>query len=112
MHDDTVMAEMIPFTITRFKDNTLFAQDTRVAAEIPVTFEVNGREIATLMCTPSHLQAFACGFLVTSGFIKSADDIISFPWMKPDGGPRLKSGIWWILICWDSGCIPRAAAKE
>ncbi|MEX1299489.1 MAG: formate dehydrogenase accessory sulfurtransferase FdhD [Desulfotignum sp.] len=78
MHDDTVMGEMIPFTITRFKDNSLFAEDTRVAAEVPVTLEVNGREIATLMCTPSHLKAFACGFLVTSGFIQSADDIIAF----------------------------------
>ena len=78
MHDDTHMGEMIPFTITRYRNNELFAEDARVAAEIPLTFHVNSREIATLMCTPSHLKAFAYGFLFTSGFIKSADDIASF----------------------------------
>ena len=78
MHDDTPITEMIPFTITRYRNNKLFAEDARVAAEIPLTFEVNGREIATLMCTPSHLKGFAYGFLFTSGFITSADDIISF----------------------------------
>jgi FdhD protein len=78
MNDDTSMGEMIPFTITRYRNNELFAEDTRVAAEIPLTFHVNGRELATLMCTPSHLKAFAYGFLFTSGFIKSADDITSF----------------------------------
>jgi FdhD protein len=78
MQDDTPMGEMIPFTITRYRGNELFAEDTRVAVEVPLTFHVNGREIATLMCTPSHLKAFAYGFLFTSGFIKSADDITAF----------------------------------
>jgi FdhD protein len=78
MHDDTPIGEMIPFTITRYRNNELSEEASRVAAEIPLTFHVNGRELATLMCTPSHLKAFACGFLVTSGFIKSADDILSF----------------------------------
>lgn len=78
MNDDTPIGEMIPFTITRFKDNSLSEEDTHVSSEVPLTFEVNGREIATLMCTPSHLKAFAYGFLFTSGFITSADDIIAF----------------------------------
>ena len=77
MHDDPPIGEMIPFTITRYRDNKLFAEDTRVAVEVPLTFEVNGREIATLLCTPSHLEAFAHGFLFTSGFIASSDDILS-----------------------------------
>lgn len=78
MTDDTSLTEMVPYTITRYRNDTLAAEDTHVAAEIPLTFNVNGREIATLMCTPSHLKAFAYGFLFTSGFIKSADDILSF----------------------------------
>ncbi len=78
MHDDAPLGEMLPFTITRYRDNTLSGEDTHVAAEVPLTFEVNDREIATLMCTPSHLKEFAWGFLFTSGFIKSADDISSF----------------------------------
>ena len=76
--DDIPMAEMIPFTITRYRKSELLAEDTHVAAEVPLTFRVNGREIATLMCTPSHLKAYAYGFLFTSGFIRSADDIVSY----------------------------------
>ena len=78
MHDDTPLTEMIPCTITRYRNDRLVEEDTHVAAEVPLTFEVNGREIATLMCTPSHLKAYAYGFLFTSGFISSADDIASF----------------------------------
>jgi FdhD protein len=78
MQDDAPLGEMTPYTITRYRNDELLAEDTHVAAEIPLTFQVNDREIATLMCTPSHLKVFAYGFLFTSGFITSADDIMSF----------------------------------
>lgn len=78
MHDDTPLAEMVPYTITRYKNEQLMEEHTHVAAEVPLTFLVNDREIATLMCTPSHLKAYAYGFLFTSGFVSSADDIQSF----------------------------------
>ncbi|WP_022665452.1 formate dehydrogenase accessory sulfurtransferase FdhD [Desulfospira joergensenii] len=76
MDHDNELGEMIPHTITRYRNHSLKEEQTHVAAEVPLTFEVNDREIATLMCTPSHLKAFACGFLFTSGFIKAADDIL------------------------------------
>ena len=78
MNDDAPLTEMIPYTITRYRNDRLIKEDTHVAAEVPLTFQVNGREIATLMCTPSHLKAYAYGFLFTSGFISSAADIASF----------------------------------
>ncbi|MCF8114480.1 MAG: formate dehydrogenase accessory sulfurtransferase FdhD [Desulfotignum sp.] len=78
MTDEIPLQEMIPCTISRYRDDRLKTEDAHVAAEVPLTFHVKGREIATLMCTPSHLEAFAYGFLFTSGFIKSADDIVSF----------------------------------
>ncbi len=90
---------MIPFTITRFKDNALSEENTHVAAEVPLTFEVNGREIVTLMCTPSHLKAFAYGFLVTSGFISSADDILSFSLDETRWRADIEVKKWWIRIC-------------
>ncbi|MCP3942341.1 MAG: formate dehydrogenase accessory sulfurtransferase FdhD [Desulfobacteraceae bacterium] len=70
--------EMIPYTITRYKENRMFEENTVVAAEIPLTFVVNDHEIATLMCTPSHLKAYAYGFLFTSGLIKGVEDILAY----------------------------------
>ena len=70
--------EMIPYTITRYKNEQMFEEKTVVAAEIPLTFVVNNHEIATLMCTPSHLKAYTYGFLFTSGLIKEPQDILAF----------------------------------
>jgi FdhD protein len=70
--------EMIPYTITRYKQEQMFEEKTVVAVEIPLTFVVNDHEIATLQCTPSHLKAYTYGFLFTSGFIKEAADILAY----------------------------------
>ena len=49
-----------------------------VATEVPCTLAVNDTEVATVMCTPTHLKEFAVGYLYTSGMIKSAEDIEDF----------------------------------
>ena len=71
------LGEMIPQSITRYRNGQLTSEENHVAVEVPLTFVVNGKETATLMCTPSHLEAYAHGFLFTSGFISSRDDVIS-----------------------------------
>jgi len=75
---DIPFGEFIPQPITRYRDKKLTQEESVVAAEIPLTFVVNGHEIATLMCTPSHLKAFTCGFLFTSGMIQSTEDILDW----------------------------------
>ena len=77
MTEDTRLGELLPQSITRYRDGRISTEETQVAVEIPLTFVVNGHEAATLMCTPSHLDAYAHGFLFTSGFISSAEDVIS-----------------------------------
>jgi len=47
----------------------------RVAQEYPVTLVCQGRELATLMCTPEHLDELALGFLYTGGLILSPDEV-------------------------------------
>jgi FdhD protein len=49
-----------------------------IATEIPCTIVVNGVEVATIMCTPTHLQEFAAGYLFTSGIITSAGELKDF----------------------------------
>ena len=70
-----------PFTpspITRYKDEKFHREEGLIALEVPLTFVVNGTELGTMMCTPSHLKAFTFGFLFTSGVITSAKDILSW----------------------------------
>ncbi len=40
-----------------------------VTQEVPLTLEVNGKEVATLLCSPSDLKNLAIGFLYTSGVV-------------------------------------------
>lgn len=42
-----------------------------VATEVPVTIMAAGVEVATLMCTPEHLDDLARGFLYTSGLLET-----------------------------------------
>jgi len=46
-----------------------------VASEFPVTIMLNNRELVTLLCSPSHLEYLAAGFLASEGFITARDDI-------------------------------------
>jgi FdhD protein len=47
-----------------------------VATEVPVTIMAGEVEIATLMCTPEHLDDLARGFLHTSGLLARPQDFI------------------------------------
>lgn len=78
METDIPFGELVPQPITRYRDKTLTPEESLVAAEIPLTFVVNGHETATLMCTPSHLKAFTWGFLFTSGMIQSKEDVLDW----------------------------------
>jgi len=75
---DTHFSDEVPYSITRFKKGKALDEEIKVAAEVPVTFIVNEHEIATMMCSPSHLKEYTYGFLFTSGLIKSRDDITEF----------------------------------
>lgn len=48
-----------------------------VTEEIPLTVEVNGKELATLLASPCDLKHLAAGFLFTSGLIQRAESIRS-----------------------------------
>jgi FdhD protein len=46
--------------------------------EVPLTIFVNGREYATLICTPDNLRELIYGFLHSEGIFRSARDIIEY----------------------------------
>jgi FdhD protein len=49
-----------------------------VPTEVPLTIRVNDTELATLMCTPTKLQELCAGFLLSSGVIDTAGEILSY----------------------------------
>jgi len=49
--------------------------DDIVVREFPLTVILNNQELVTLLCTPTHLDYLAIGFLSSEGLLKSKDEI-------------------------------------
>lgn len=49
----------------------------QVSEEVPLTIEVNGNELSTLLCSPMNVENLITGFLYTSGFLNTTDSIKS-----------------------------------
>lgn len=47
----------------------------KVTDEVPLTIQLNGKELLTLLCSPDSLKKLSTGFLYSSGLIKSIDEI-------------------------------------
>ena len=47
----------------------------RIVREVPLAVLVNGKELATLQCTPDRLEYLAVGFLLSEGLIKKDTEI-------------------------------------
>ncbi|WP_422486669.1 formate dehydrogenase accessory sulfurtransferase FdhD [Gudongella sp. DL1XJH-153] len=48
-----------------------------LSEEFPVTINLNGSKLITLMCTPSDLRELAIGHLINTGVVKSFSDIMT-----------------------------------
>ena len=46
-----------------------------IIREIPFTIVVNGKELATLQCTPTSLEYLAVGFLLSEGVLTQKEDV-------------------------------------
>jgi FdhD protein len=51
--------------------------ERRVVEEYPLRLRVNGRDLATLVCSPHQLNFLLAGFFRLQGFISSLEDILS-----------------------------------
>lgn len=61
--------------VVRVKRGVAAETEQAIAAEVPCTIVGNGVEVATLLCSPSDLKALAVGFLFSSGFINTLEDV-------------------------------------
>jgi len=69
--------ESKPIRLKKFRSGYWETIDAGIVIEKPVSLTVNGQVWLTFMCTPSHLNALAVGFLYNEGVINSSDDIAS-----------------------------------
>ncbi len=63
-------------TIKVVADEITYTEDI-VATEYPLTFMLNGKEFATIVCTPQNIREMAIGFLASEGVIRFIDEIKS-----------------------------------
>ncbi len=61
----------------RFDGGRLEPVPAKVPAEVPLRIVVNGREAATLLCSPRRRDALAVGFLRMQGWIATREDLRS-----------------------------------
>lgn len=63
-------------TIKALKNGRLQGAQRRVVEEYPLRLRVNGRDLATLVCSPQKLNFLLAGFFRLQGFIESLEDIL------------------------------------
>lgn len=73
---DEAFGPSIAVDVFRVKDGVAEARVQQVATEVPFTIIANETELATMLCSPSDLEALTRGFLFVSGFIRSGDELL------------------------------------
>ena len=76
--DSEDLGSFTTFDVVSIKSGRKEEVQHPVATEVPCTIVVNDTEVATIMCTPTHLREFAVGYLFTSGMIKNGHDVTDF----------------------------------
>lgn len=71
--------------VYRYRIGRFEPAEVAVVAERPLTVVVNGQELATLLCTPTELEALVLGFLRFEGFLEGPDEVEELE-IDPDGG--------------------------
>lgn len=59
--------------------------EEEVAAEYPLTILVNRREMATIVCSPTHLEELVLGFLTAEGVLRRDEPIEDFYVIREEG---------------------------
>nr|NIS39755.1 formate dehydrogenase accessory sulfurtransferase FdhD [Desulfuromonadales bacterium] len=71
------MTEYASQNYYRLKAGQLTPLARPVVQEYPLRLRVNGQDLATLVCSPQHLNFLVAGFFRLQGFIDSPDDLLS-----------------------------------
>ncbi len=78
-----------PVSIVRYRGDTHEVFDDPVAVETIATLFVNDIEVATLLCSPGHIDALAVGFLIGEGVLTGRDQLIGSVYDRGKGIARV-----------------------
>jgi FdhD protein len=66
---------MEPLSIIKIDGDRRTEVEDPITPEVPFTVTLNGKELVTLLCSPSDLRELAVGFLFTAGIVRAAGDV-------------------------------------
>ncbi len=69
-------APMVSRDIIRISSEKMVTKQDLLVEEMAFTIDVNQEEFVSLLCSPTHLEDLALGFLFTEGLIKGIEDIL------------------------------------
>ena len=75
--DADILGPFSDFEIVKIRNGEIFKENKTVATEVPFTIIANDIEIVTLLALPLNLKELAAGFLFTSSFIDSIEELKS-----------------------------------
>lgn len=89
------MSEPLPRKIVRISQGRRIPEERGVVEEYPLRLRVNGRDLATLICSPHQLNFLVAGFFRLQGFVSNVDDLLSLGICREFGlaEVRLKSAL-------------------
>ncbi|MFC5587675.1 formate dehydrogenase accessory sulfurtransferase FdhD [Sporosarcina soli] len=62
-------------TVFRYTNGQFVEKMDHVVTEQPITIHINGREFATIVCSPQYIEDMVVGFLASEGVIPNYQDI-------------------------------------
>ena len=62
--------------IIRLRGDDIEEVTDQVASEIGFILNINKKQVVTLLCTPSELDAMAIGFLLSEGILKNRESFL------------------------------------
>lgn len=77
--------------IVRYRGGIWENEADVIASEYALTIYVNDHELATIVCTPTHLEELVTGFLASEGIIRQATDIENMTISRFMGTVRVKT---------------------
>lgn len=81
---------MHPFIIQRYQDGKIKTESRTVVEECPVTLNINGLDLVTLVASPHQLNFLIIGFLYLQGFISRIEDIETLGVCSEQGVARVR----------------------
>jgi molybdopterin-guanine dinucleotide biosynthesis protein B len=90
---DPAPAGAVPVPVLALRGGRTAAAETHVADEVPVTIEIDGQVVATMMATPADLDDLVLGHLLTEGGVGTASDLAGVETLPGAGGIRLVASL-------------------